>query len=85
MRANTAITIFKFLIPGATIAGLIFTGFHSENFGTASTFTPYGWSAVLTAVATSGIVFSFNGFQSPVKLASEARHPSTSIPFAVIA
>ena len=61
-RANSAITIFKFLIPAATIAGLVLTGFHSENFGTTSSFAPYGWPAVLTAVATSGIVFSFNGF-----------------------
>ena len=30
---------------------------------------------MLTAVAISGIVFSFNGFQSPVNLAGEARNP----------
>ena len=83
-RANSAITVFKFLIPGATIAGLMFAGFHKENFGTTTSFAPYGWSAVLTAVATSGIVFSFNGFQSPVNLAGEARHPARSVPFAVI-
>jgi amino acid transporter len=83
-RANTAITVFKFIIPGATILGLMLTGFHSENFGTSSDFAPYGWSAVLTAVATSGIVFSFNGFQSPVNLAGEARNPAKSVPFAVI-
>jgi amino acid transporter len=83
-RANSAITVFKFLIPGAKIAGLMFSGFHSENFGTASTFAPFGWSSVLTAVATSGIVFSFNGFQSPVNLAGEARNPTRSVPFAII-
>src|ERR1700753_2820951 len=83
-HANSTITVFKFIIPGATILGLMLTGFHTENFGTPSTFAPYGWSAVLTAVATSGIVFSFNGFQSPVNLAGEARNPSKSIPFAVI-
>ena len=83
-RANSAITVFKFLIPGATIAGLMLTGFHKENFGEASTFAPYGWSAVLTAVATSGIVFAFNGFQSPINLAGEARNPAKSVPFAVI-
>jgi amino acid transporter len=83
-RANTAITVFKFIIPGLTILGLLVSGFHSENFGTTSSFAPYGWSAVFTAVATSGIVFSFNGFQSPVNLAGEARNPSKSVPFAVI-
>ncbi|WP_043927112.1 amino acid permease, partial [Xanthomonas citri] len=30
------------------------------------------------------IVFSFNGFQSPVNLAGEARNPGRSIPFAVL-
>ncbi|MFP3741279.1 amino acid:proton symporter, partial [Burkholderia sp. SIMBA_019] len=49
-RANSAITIFKFIIPGLTIIGLMTTGFHHENFGEASTFAPYGWSAVFTAV-----------------------------------
>ncbi|WP_227247354.1 APC family permease [Paraburkholderia caribensis] len=87
-RANTAITIFKFIIPGLTILGLMMSGFHKENLGEslggAGAFAPYGWSAVLTAVATSGIVFAFNGFQSPINLAGEARNPAKSVPFAVI-
>ncbi|AXF26130.1 amino acid:proton symporter [Burkholderia pyrrocinia] len=86
VKTNTAITVFKFLVPGATIAGLVWSGFHRENFALAAGghFAPYGWSSVLTAVATSGIVFSFNGFQSPVSLAGEARNPSRSIPFALV-
>ena len=40
-------------------------------------------AAILTAVATSGIVFSYNGFQNPVNLAGEARHPGRSVPFAI--
>jgi amino acid transporter len=35
---------------------------------------------ILTAVATSGIVFSYNGFQSPVNLAGEARNPGAACP-----
>ena len=34
-------------------------------------------------MATSGIVFSYNGFQSPVNLAGEARNPGRSVPFAI--
>jgi amino acid transporter len=83
-RANSAITVFKFLIPGLTVVGLVVSGFHAENFSTGGDFAPYGWSAVFTAVATSGIVFSFNGFQSPVNLAGEARNPARSVPFAVL-
>jgi len=86
-RANSAITIFKVVIPGLTILGLVATSFHGENLSISSseTFAPYGWSAVLTAVAASGIVFAFNGFQTPVNLAGEARNPARSVPFAVIA
>ncbi len=40
-------------------------------------------AAILTAVATSGIVFSYNGFQSPVNLAGEARDPGRSVPLAI--
>lgn len=86
-KANSLITVFKFVIPVATALALILTRFDSSNLGLAqgaAGFAPYGWSAVLTAVATSGIVFSFNGFQSPVNLAGEARNPARSVPFAVI-
>lgn len=86
VKSNTAITVFKLVVPAMTGVGLIWTGFHTENFAmsSGSSFAPYGWSAVFTAVATSGIVFSFNGFQSPVSLAGEARNPARSIPFALI-
>ncbi|MDH4554128.1 APC family permease [Pseudomonas sp. BN417] len=86
VKTNSAITIFKLIVPALTGVALIYAGFNPENFGDGSvgSFAPYGWSAVFTAVAASGIVFSFNGFQSPVSLAGEARNPSRSIPFALI-
>jgi len=86
VKTNTAITLFKLIVPSLTAVALICTRFNTDNFGTASvsSFAPYGWSAVFTAVSASGIVFSFNGFQSPVSLAGEARNPSRSIPFALI-
>ena len=86
IKTNTAITVFKLVVPALTGVCLIWSGFHPENLGLTSTasFAPYGWSAVFTAVATSGIVFSFNGFQSPVSLAGEARNPTRSIPFALV-
>ncbi len=85
MRANFAITLFKFFIPTITAIALVLTGVHTDNFSLNSMegFVPYGWSAVFTAVATSGIVMSFNGFQSPVNLAGEARNPSRNVPLAI--
>lgn len=85
-KSNAAITIFKLVVPLLTGLGLIATGFHAQNFTDAAAggFAPFGWAAVFTGVATSGIVFSFNGFQSPINLAGEARNPGRSVPFAVI-
>ncbi len=82
---NSAITFFKLIIPAVTAIALISTGFHWENFhvgihGGEHVGNP---AAILTAVATSGIVFSYNGFQSPVNLAGEARNPGRSVPFAI--
>ncbi|KRW90787.1 amino acid:proton symporter [Alicyclobacillus tengchongensis] len=83
-RSNTTITVFKFIIPALTVIGLMAAGFHGQNFTQYGGFTPNGWSSVLTAIATSGVIFAFNGFQSPVNLAGEARNPSRNIPLAVI-
>jgi amino acid transporter len=85
-RSNTAITTFKLVVPAATGLALIAAGFHAENFNVGahgeSSFTNF--ADVLTAVATAGIVFSFNGFQNPVNFAGEAREPARSVPFAVL-
>ena len=85
-RSNTAITTFKLVVPAATGLALIVMGFHAGNFsiGRHGESNSANFAAVLTAVATAGIVFSFNGFQSPVNLAGEAREPARSIPFAVL-
>jgi amino acid transporter len=85
-RSNAAITVFKLVVPAATGFALIASGFHPGNFsvGVHGAANVFDFAAVLTAVATAGIVFSFNGFQSPINLAGEARNPARSIPIAVL-
>lgn len=85
-KSNSAITTFKMIVPLLTAVLLIVNGFHPQNLtdAVAGGFAPYGWAAVFTGVATSGIVFSFNGFQSPINLAGEAHNPGKSVPFAVV-
>ena len=85
-RSNSLITIIKLIIPAVTGIALIASGFHTENFSVGINGGSHtnDFAAILTAVATAGIVFSFNGFQSPVNLAGEARNPGRSIPFAII-
>jgi amino acid transporter len=82
---NSAITFFKLIVPAATAVALVCTGFHFENFhvGIHGGAHVSDVASILTAVATSGIVFSYNGFQSPVNLAGEARNPGRSIPLAI--
>ena len=82
---NSAITFFKLIVPAASAIALMCTGFHWENFQVGIHGGQHigNAAAILTAVATSGIVFSYNGFQSPVNLAGEARDAGRSVPFAI--
>jgi amino acid transporter len=82
---NSAITFFKLIVPGATAITLMCTEFHKENFqiGIHGGQHVGNLAAILTAVATSGIVFSYNGFQIPVNLAGESRDAGRSVPFAI--
>src|SRR6202051_430445 len=82
---NSAITFFKLIVPAATAIALVCSGFHWEDFQVGIHGSrPVGTlAAILTAVATSGIVFSYNGFQSPVNLAGEARNAGRRVPFAI--
>ncbi|MEW2391701.1 APC family permease [Streptomyces venezuelae] len=83
-RINIALTLFKFLIPLLTVAALMASGFHGSNFTSAGGFAPEGWTAVLTAISTSGVVFAFNGFQAIVNLGGSTRNPGRSIPLALV-
>ncbi|MBE7209632.1 MAG: APC family permease [Gluconacetobacter diazotrophicus] len=87
-RFNTAITIFKLIVPALTGITLVLSSFHPGNVSGASPgsggFLPYGAAGVLTAVATSGIIFAFNGFQSSLNFAGEARNPDRTVPLSVI-
>ena len=84
-KTNAGITAFKLVIPAVTGVALIAAGFHTANFsvGLHPGREAINVSAILAATATSGIVFSFNGFQSPINLAGEARNPARNVPLAV--
>lgn len=83
-KTNTAITVFKLVVPALTAGALLLAHFDTGNISGNGGFTPNGWSSVFTAVAVSGIVWAYNGFQSPLNMAGEARNPGKSLPKAVI-
>lgn len=86
VRFNFVLFVFKFSVILLTIFAIFHARFTPANFtGMLSTsFTPDGWKAILSAVATGGIVLAFNGFKSGVELAGEAKNLKVAIPLATV-
>ncbi|MGD0699258.1 MAG: APC family permease [Trebonia sp.] len=83
-RINLVVTWVKFIVPAITVVALFASGFHGSNLTSAGGFAPYGGSAVLTAIASGGLIYALNGFQPPVDLSGEARNPRRDIPRAIL-
>src|SRR3954468_149202 len=83
---NSAATWWKVAVPLATIliVSIFGGGLHPSNFHAADGFAPEGARGVLAAVSTSGIIFSYLGFEQADQLAGESRNPKRDIPIAVI-
>jgi amino acid transporter len=85
IRFNNFFTLIKVVVPLLTIGCLTYNGLHAANFGTnLHEFMPFGAKAILTSIVTSGVVMSFNGFQSPLTFSEEITSPKTMLPIAVI-
>ena len=77
---NSAITFFKLVVPAATAGRAdVVPGFIGEKFSVGVHGGEHvgNLAAILTAVATSGIIFSFNGFQNPASIQSGGRGPQS--------
>jgi amino acid transporter len=83
LKFNNAVTWWKLLVPAATIAALIGTHFRVANF-TQFGFAPAGAAGILTAVSSSGILFTYLGFRQAIELAGETDNPARSLPFAIL-
>ena len=79
---NSAATWWKLAVPAATIFVLIALSYHPGNLHAAS--APGDVNGMFTAVATSGVIFSYFGFRQAIDLAGETANPSRNIPIAVI-
>ncbi|MQH65345.1 amino acid permease, partial [Escherichia coli] len=52
----------------------------TSNYGhSASTFMPYGSAPIFAATTASGIIFSFNSFQTIINMGSEIKNPEKNI------
>lgn len=81
-RSNFIFFVIKMFVVVLTIVVITKTRFNPQNFSglMTSTVSIDGWQAILTAVATSGIAFAFNGFKNSVELAGEAKNLAVAIP-----
>ncbi len=81
---NSTITWWKLIIPTLTFLVLLAVSFHGSNLSAQGGFAPYGLQGILSAVSTSGIVFSYLGFRQAVELAGETTNPQRNVPMALI-
>jgi len=82
---NSVATWWKVGVPlGTILLVAIVGGFHTSNFSAANGFNPDGAHGILAAVSTSGIIFSYLGFEQADQLAGESNNPKRDIPVAVI-
>ncbi|HIA00398.1 MAG TPA: APC family permease, partial [Myxococcales bacterium] len=82
-RANYLMVVLKLCVPLATFFILITQHFSFSNFSGQHGFAPMGYAAVLAALPTAGVIYSFVGFNPAIQLASEIKNPGRTIPFAV--
>lgn len=89
-KANSLLVIFKIVTPLVISGAFLFELFHKgklnhQNFAVpVSGSEPFDLGAVFTAIATCGIMFSYNGFNQATVFAGEAQEPKKSIPFAIL-
>jgi len=82
-RINNVLVWWKLAIISLVIIAFFVAAFHGSNF-TSHGFKPTGWHGVFSAIATSGIVFSYLGFRQGIELAGETDNPRRNVPLAVI-
>lgn len=82
-RVNNVLVTWKLVMIVLVIAAFLVTSFHGSNLHSQGFFT-HGAQGVFSAVATSGVVFSFLGFRQAIELAGEGSKPKRDIPLAVL-
>jgi amino acid transporter len=86
-RVNAVATIFKIAIPILTVFLLVGFASHTRSLTLGSVVELHGFGdikSILQAVATSGIIFAYQGFEQAVNFGSEARTPNPGIGRAIM-
>lgn len=83
-RFTNLISVFKIAMPTLTIVLLLATGFHASNFAGQYGFMPYGVRSIFEATAVSGIIMSYDAFQTIINMGGEMENPQRNIVRGVI-
>lgn len=82
------VVAFKIITPALICFTFLYVVCSSGSFDptrlTNSPLTSIPWTQVFQAIAVSGIIFSFNGFNQATLFAGEAKNPQKAIPFAIL-
>lgn len=84
-KANSAVSIWKLIIPISIAIGMILIFGKSENINSVHVNTTYNFEPILLAVTTSGLAFAFAGFQNGLIIANSCENKKVAIPLSVIA
>lgn len=86
IRCNSILTVIKIVIPvliALVLLALYFSPSHALHPAHTQAF-PFGFHGVVVAIASGGIVYSFNGFKQACELAGEAKNPGFALPLAIV-
>jgi amino acid transporter len=85
-RVNNVIVVLKMIAPILICTAFISVMSSRNEFhlDRVSLLSAPSWKEIFEAIATSGIIFSYNGFNQATVFAAEAKNPKRSIPFAIL-
>ena len=85
VRVNQWLLTFKLSVLFFTVFAILHAKFAVGNFqGWFPGLNMSSWHAILSAVATGGVVFAFAGFTHGIAMAGEAKNSHIAIPLAVV-
>lgn len=84
LTLNKMVTWMKLMIPLITIMVFLLFSVHTSNLHVDSSHRVFYLQGMFSAIATTGIVYSYLGFRQAIELGGEAKKPWQSIPFGVL-
>jgi len=84
-KINNSIAIIKVFLPAFIALVIIAASFHPANFTAyKGSIMPYGYNSIILAMTSTGMIYSFNGFQLCASFASEIKNPGRNLPLGMV-